>query len=155
MHNQQNHQYIVSLFVFFWSCSSSVFYLYWLLSVLCRLKSCMCSYSRQKLIVSSWDRSFCRREKLGRAWRALWKTCKPSWPCRPTAAIPETPRTQTQTHTDRPHSTPMDPKVAHSKPEKKDSVKRSMVKDFVAPPVREKRLSKMQSHICRGKICHI
>lgn len=94
-----------------------------MLFVLCRSKSCTCSYSRQKLIASSWDKSSSRREKLGRAWRVLLKICKPSLPCRPTATILETPWTQTQTHTDRPHSTPMDPKVAHSKREKKTQYK--------------------------------
>lgn len=128
-----------------------------LLVVPCRLKSCMCSYSRQKLIVSSWDRSSSRREKLGRAWRVLLKTCKPSWRCRPTAAILETPRRQTWTPTDRPHSTPMDPKVAHSlkKNGEKDSIKRSMVKNFVAPPVREKRTKLKVSFVDEKNLSYI
>lgn len=68
----------------------------------CRSKSCTSSSSRPRPNGSSCDRSSSKREKLGRAWRVWSRTCRASWPCRPTAALPETP----------PESTPMDPKVA-------------------------------------------
>ena len=95
--------------------------------MLCRLKSSTCSSSKQSLTASSWGRSSSRREKPGRAWRASLKTCKSSWRCRPTAAPPETPATQTQINTDRAHNSPTDPKVAHSELEKRTQNKRSMI----------------------------
>lgn len=86
--------------------------------VFCRSRSCMCSYSRRRLTESSSGRNFSWREKLGRAWRAWWKTCKPSWPYRLAAVLPEM---QTKTQKAKPHSPAKDPKDAHVK--KKEHLK--------------------------------
>lgn len=51
----------------------------------------------------------------------------------------------------------MDPKVAHSlkKNGEKDSIKRSMVKNFVAPPVREKRTKLKVSFVDEKNLSYI